>query len=122
MRFGTWNVRSLYRVGSLTTAARELARRKLDLVGVQGVGWDNGRRVGEGDYNLFYGKGNEHEQSGTGFCVHHRIVSAVKRVEFVSDRMLYIILKRCCFSIIVLNVHAPGEEKNYYSKGSFMRN
>jgi hypothetical protein len=93
MRFGTWNVRSLYRVGSLTTAARELARRKLDLVGVQGVGWDNGRRVGEGDYNLFYGKGNEHEQSGTGFCVHHRIVSAVKRVEFVSDRMPRVVLK-----------------------------
>jgi hypothetical protein len=29
---GTWNVRSLYRAGSLTAAARELARYKLDLV------------------------------------------------------------------------------------------
>ena len=36
-RFGTWNVRSLYRAGSLTAAARELARCKLDLVGVQEV-------------------------------------------------------------------------------------
>jgi hypothetical protein len=27
MRFGNWNVRSLYRAGSLTAAARELARR-----------------------------------------------------------------------------------------------
>ena len=33
MRFGTWNVRRLYRAGSLTAAARELARCKLDLVG-----------------------------------------------------------------------------------------
>ena len=32
---GTWNVRSLYRAGSLMTVARELARYKLDLVGVQ---------------------------------------------------------------------------------------
>jgi len=32
---GTWNVRSLYRAGSLTAVARELARYKLDLVGVQ---------------------------------------------------------------------------------------
>jgi hypothetical protein len=31
MRFGTWNVRSLYQAGSLTAAAaRELARYKLD--------------------------------------------------------------------------------------------
>jgi exonuclease III len=37
MRFGTWNVRSLYRSGSLTAVARELARCKLDLVGVQEV-------------------------------------------------------------------------------------
>ena len=32
---GTCNVRSLYRAGSLMAAARELARYKLDLVGVQ---------------------------------------------------------------------------------------
>jgi len=40
MRFGTWKVRSLYRAGSLTAAARELARHKLDLVDVQEVRWD----------------------------------------------------------------------------------
>ena len=44
MRLGTWNVRSLYRSGSLTTVARELARCKLDLVGLQEVRWDRGHR------------------------------------------------------------------------------
>jgi len=38
MRFGTWNVRSLYRAGSFAAAARELARYKLDLVGVRRLG------------------------------------------------------------------------------------
>jgi exonuclease III len=38
MRFGTWNIRSLYGAVSLTAAAaRELARCKLDLVGMQEV-------------------------------------------------------------------------------------
>jgi hypothetical protein len=37
MRYGTWNVRSLYRAGSLTATARELASNKGDLVGVQEV-------------------------------------------------------------------------------------
>ena len=45
MRFGTWNVRNLYRVGSLTAVVRELVRYKLDLVGVQEVRWDNGGTV-----------------------------------------------------------------------------
>jgi hypothetical protein len=37
---GTWNIRSLCRAGSLMTVATELARYKLDLVGVQEVRWD----------------------------------------------------------------------------------
>jgi hypothetical protein len=39
MRFGTWNVRRLYRAGSITAAARELARYKFDLVDTQEVIW-----------------------------------------------------------------------------------
>ena len=37
---GTWNVRSPYRAGALMAAAWELARYKLDLVGVQEVRWE----------------------------------------------------------------------------------
>ena len=58
MRFGTWNVGSLYRVGSLTAVARELARYKLELMGVQEVRWDKGGTVREGNCIFFYGKGN----------------------------------------------------------------
>jgi hypothetical protein len=35
--FWTWNVTSLYRSGALMTVARELAKYKLHLVGVQEV-------------------------------------------------------------------------------------
>jgi hypothetical protein len=34
MRFGTWNVRSLYRAGSLRAVAEEISKCKLDLVGI----------------------------------------------------------------------------------------
>jgi len=64
---GTWNVRSLYRAVSFTAAARELARYKLDLVGVQEVSWDKGGTVRAGDYSFFCGKGNENHQLGTGY-------------------------------------------------------
>jgi hypothetical protein len=51
--------------------------------------------------------------------VHKRILSAVKKVEFFSDRMSYLILRgRWCHSI-VLNVHAPTEDKTYDLEDSF---
>jgi exonuclease III len=66
MSFATWNVRSMYRSGSLMTVARELAKYKLDLVGVQEVRWDKEGAVRAGEYTFFYGKGQENHQLGTG--------------------------------------------------------
>jgi hypothetical protein len=51
--------------------------------------------------------------------VHQRIVSAINRVEFVSARMSYIVLRGHWCNIIVLNVHAPTEEKGDDSKDTF---
>jgi exonuclease III len=62
MRFGTWNVMSLYTAGSLKAAARELVRCNLDLVCMKEVRWDKGGMVRAGNYNFFYGKGKENHQ------------------------------------------------------------
>jgi hypothetical protein len=51
--------------------------------------------------------------------MHKRIISAVKRVEFVSDRMSYIILRGRWCHIIVLNIHAPIEDTADDVKDSF---
>ena len=47
------------------------------------------------------------------------IISAVKKVEFISDRVSFITLKDRWCDIIVLNVHAPSEDKDDDIKDSF---
>jgi hypothetical protein len=69
--------------------------------------------------HFFYRKLNENLELGTGFFVHKRIISAVKRDEFVSDRMSYIIIRGRSCHIIVLNIHAPTEDKTDDVKDSF---
>jgi hypothetical protein len=54
-----WNMEceELYRSGSLMTVARELAKCKVHLVGVQEVRWDKEGTLRTGKYTFFYGKG-----------------------------------------------------------------
>ncbi|KAJ4443166.1 hypothetical protein ANN_04816 [Periplaneta americana] len=66
LRFGTWNVTSLYRTGGVTLVAKELARYRIDFVGVQEVRLDGNGLSQIGDYLLYYGEGNNNHQLGTG--------------------------------------------------------
>jgi hypothetical protein len=77
VRFFTWNVKSLCRSDSITTAARELARYKLNLGGVQEVKLDKRGTVIAEDYVFFNIKGNENYQFGRGiFCTIQNSISS----------------------------------------------
>jgi hypothetical protein len=58
MRFGTGNVRSMYRAGSVRVVGEGTSKYEIDLVGVQEVKWDGGATEPVGEHTFFCGKGN----------------------------------------------------------------
>jgi exonuclease III len=75
MRFGTWNVRNHYRSDSVT-AARELAKYKLDLLGVQEVSWDKGGTARARDYNFFNVNKRKSSIGNMIFCTPQNTISS----------------------------------------------
>jgi hypothetical protein len=70
---------------STSSSIKKLSKYKLDLVGLQEVRWEGGDTEPAGEYIFFYIKGNENPDLRTGLFDYKTILSAVKRVEFVSD-------------------------------------
>jgi hypothetical protein len=122
MRFGTWIVWSLLRASSLTAAARELAKYKFDLVGVEEVRWNRGGMVREGVYNFSVEKETKPSIGNRTFLPSQ---NSINRQESSLLAIAYhippIVLRGRWCNITVLNVHAPSEEKSNNSKANFYK-
>jgi hypothetical protein len=61
-------------------------------VKVQEQRWDKA-----GTESVLCENGNVYHYLGTGFSIHNRNISQVKRAEFVSDRRISYLIQRACF-------------------------
>ncbi|XP_008185534.1 uncharacterized protein LOC100573366 [Acyrthosiphon pisum] len=118
---GTWNVRTLYKPGNLTTAILELERYRLDIIAVQEIRWTGEGRLKTGNWTVFHSGGDEH-QGGVGFIVNDKILHRVKKFKAVNDRICHMELECRWFNVILINGYAPTEDKEDEVKDIFYEN
>jgi hypothetical protein len=86
---------------------------------VQDVGWEGGGVEPAGECIFFYGKVNENHELGTGSLYIRESYQQLRGLKLLMIDMSYIILRVFWCHIIVLNVHAPTEDKTDDVKDSF---
>jgi hypothetical protein len=86
-------------------------------VAVHKTRWVGSSNQPADDYAFFCGNGNANHL-GKSFFIHKGIISAVKRVEIFSGRMLCITLRGCLCDVF-MNVHAPTEDRSDDMKDNF---
>jgi len=115
---GTWNVRSMYRTGIMTTIVSCLERYKLDITAIQEVRWDGSGILKLQEMTIFYSGGEKHER-GVGFVIKNSILPNVVRFEPINDRICYVELKGKWYNILLINCYAPNEDKSEEIKNAF---
>jgi hypothetical protein len=118
MRVGTWNVRSLYRAGAYKELMREVERYELDIVAIQESRWTGQGEISGGKHILYYGGADKHSL-GTGFVINKKLVPAICDVQFVNDRLSFLVMRGKWYKYIFINVHCPTEEKEDDIKDEF---
>lgn len=120
MRFGTWNVRTLYRAGAAEELTRELVEYQMDITAIQEIRWPGEGTLEQNGMIIIYGGNtqNKHEL-GTGFVIKKELWGNVLNFKAFNDRISKLRIKGKWKNITMINVHAPTEEKEDDIKEDF---
>lgn len=83
----------------------------IGILAVQEMRWKGEGIMASGDFTVFYKGGQSKNMFGTGFIVNNVCKELILNFNGINDRISYLRLKGKFFNTILINVHAPTEEK-----------
>jgi exonuclease III len=119
-RFGTWNIRTLYKAVALKNIVEEIKKYKVSIVAIQETRWLGNGNVQSGNSTIFFsGKEIGKHEHGIGFIVSNFILSSIKLFMPVNERLCYLQIAGRIFDICIINGYAPTEDQDEEVKNIF---
>ena len=103
---GTWNVRFINQ-GKLEVVKQEMARVKVDILGLSKLKWTGMGEFNSDDHYIYYCGQESLRRNGVAIIVNKRVQNAVLRCNLKNDRMISVHFQGKPFDIIVIQVYAP---------------
>ncbi|XP_042911563.1 uncharacterized protein [Parasteatoda tepidariorum] len=119
MKFGTWNILSLYRTEALQMLLQQLDECKIDLTAIQEIRWAGKEVINKRNHTVFFSCHPDHHKEGTGFIVSKRIKNLVMNFIAVSPRLCVIRIRGQFFHYSIICAHAPTEDRSDDEKETF---
>ena len=101
---GTWNVRSTNQ-GKLEVVKQEMARVKLDILGISELKWTGVGAFNSDDHYIYYCGQESLRRSGVAIMVNKRVQNAVLGCNLKNDRKIPVCSQGKWFSITVFQVY-----------------
>jgi len=117
--WGTRNVRSLHKSGAALDLVKELEKYGTKCVALQEIRWEDAGSTKVSQTTIFNGKCEKGHKLGTGFAVHESIIHSVKEFRDINPRITTLTIKTDNFDMVLINAHAPTEDKNEEEKELF---
>jgi exonuclease III len=126
LRFGTWNVKTLYQVGKLAQASKIMESYRLAFLGMSEVRWNQCGQIATTKGHTFFWSGMPNEddthQYGVGILVNNKFRKAVLDYKFVNERMMSIRFKGHQKNLTIIQCYAPTEDAREEMKDAFYDN
>ena len=103
---GTWNVRSMNQ-GKLEVVRQEMARVKVDILGIRKLKWTGLGEFNSDDHCIYYCGQESLGRNGVAIIVNKRVQNAVLGCTLKNDRMISVRFQGKPFSTMVIQVYAP---------------
>ena len=103
---GTWNVRSTNQ-GKLEVVKQEMARVKVDILGISKLKWTGIGEFNSDDHSIYYCGQESLGRNGVAIIVNKRVRNAVLRSDLNNDRLISVHLQGKPFNITVIQVYDP---------------
>ena len=112
LNVGTWNVNTMLKARKMQEIADQIVGSKTQLVAPQEMRWRGYGLLKKGKYSIYYScNPNTAHQAGTGFLIQKSAMNKILGFEPISDRICKLRAKRKFYSMTLINIYAPTEDK-----------
>jgi len=120
MKIGTWNVRTMYRIGKTAVVAREMRKYGIDVLGISECRWAGfGRMKTQTSETLYSGRDDDALLSGVAMLLSRKAASCLISWSPVNDRIITARFNSRYIRTRIVQVYAPTNDADEEAKDVF---